>query len=216
MEVKKNILAKAAVLTAILFAISIYVGYRIESDAYAKTEARIAELEEGIESSLLFSMFLRTHNQSSICTVLREQLDETAQRTYNLYGELEESRSTSVFRGYEQLRKKYFLANMRFYLMLREYSQACNDYSLLPILFFYSAYNECPSCVAQGRVLDSVRAECPNARVYAFPADVEEIAMIRTFKSYYGINATPSLVINDRKYESLLSREEIERLIGCS
>lgn len=216
MEVKRNILAKAAILTAILFAISIYVGYNIESGSYSQTEARISELEEGMENSLLFSMFLRTHNQSSICPVLREQLDETAQRTYNLYGELEESGSTSVFRGYEQLRTKYFLANMRFYLMLREYSQACNDYSMKPILFFYSAYNECPSCVAQGHVLDSVRAECPNARVYAFPADVEEIAMIRTFKSYYGITQTPSLVINDRKYDSLLSKEEIEQLIQCT
>lgn len=216
MEVKRNILAKAAILTAILFAISIYVGYQIESGSYSQTEARIAELEEGIENSLLFSMFLRTHNQSSICPVLRDQLDETAQRTYNLYGELEESRSTSVFRGYDQLRSKYFLANMRFYLMLREYSQACGDYSAKPILFFYSTYNDCPSCVAQGRVLDSVREECPNAKVYAFPADVEEIAMIKTFKSYYGITQTPSLVINDRKYDSLLSKEEIKQLIECT
>ncbi|MDD5096817.1 MAG: hypothetical protein PHY95_04880 [Candidatus ainarchaeum sp.] len=215
MEVSRNILAKAAIITAILFAVSIFVGYQIESSSYANTEARISELEQGMENSLLFTMFLQTHHDASVCTVLRDQLDETAQHTYNLYGELEQSRSTSVFRGYEDLREKYFLANMRFYLMLREYSQACNDTSVTPILFFYSAYNDCPACVAQGRVLDEVRAECPNVRVYAFPADVEEISMIKTFKSYYRITTTPALVINDEKHGSLMTNEQIEALAGC-
>jgi hypothetical protein len=215
MEVSRNILAKAAIVTIILFAVSIFVGYQIESSSYANSEARISELEQGMENSLLFTMFLQTHHDASVCAVLRDQLEETAQHTYNLYGELEQSESTSVFRGYEGLRSKYFLANMRFYLMLREYSQACNDTSVKPILFFYSAYNDCPACVAQGRVLDSVRAECPNARVYAFPADVEEISMIKTFKSYYRITSTPVLVINDQKYGSLVSKERIEALAGC-
>ncbi|MEW5996140.1 MAG: thioredoxin family protein [Candidatus Micrarchaeota archaeon] len=217
MEVSRNILAKAAIITILLFAISIFVGYQIESNSYAATEARLSDMEQDMENTLLFTLFLQTHNDSSVCTVLNEQLNETAQHAYNLYGELEESRSTSVFfGGYNELREKYFLANMRFYLMLREYSQACNDTSVKPILFFYSAYNDCPACVAQGRVLDQVRAECPNARVYAFPADVEEISMIKTFKSYYRITSTPVLVIDDQKYGTLLTKDQIESRIGCA
>jgi len=215
MEVKKDVIGKAVLLTALLFAASMYAGYQIESVKYAESEARISELEAGIENSLLFSMFLRTHSDSSVCGVLKSQLDETAQHTYNLYGELEEAGSTSVFRNYGQLRKKYFLANMRFYLMLREYKQSCNDTELEPVLFFYSAYNECPQCVAQGRVLDSVRYECPEVRVYAFPADAQEIEMIRTFKSYYRIEETPSMVVRDRTYPGLVPKDEIKSIVGC-
>jgi glutaredoxin len=216
MEVSRNILAKAAIITILLFAVSIFVGYQIESNSYANTEARLSEMEQGMENSILFTMFLQTHHDASVCNVLHDQLDETAQHAYNLYGEMEESGSTSIFfPGYGDLREKYFLANMRFYLMLREYSQACNDTSVTPILFFYSAYNDCPACVAQGRVLDQVRADCPNVRVYAFPADVEEISMIKTFKSYYRITSTPVLVIDDQKYGTLLTKEQIKSRIGC-
>jgi len=214
---KKGVFLKAAVLAIVLFAISLYVGYSIESDSYSKTEAKLGELQEGVENSLLFSMFVQTHNDTeAVCAVLKSQLDETAQQTYNLYGELEESKSTSIFKGYESLRKKYFLANMRFYLMLREYKQACGDASLQPILFFYTAYNACPSCVAQGKVLDTVRYECKNARVYAFPLDAEELSIMKSFKAYYGISSAPSLVVGDKKYETLLGKGEIKELIGCA
>jgi hypothetical protein len=104
---------------------------------------------------------------------------------------------------------------MRFYLMLRQYKQECNDTPLKPILFFYSAYNDCPSCAAQGKVLDALRYECKNVRVYAFPADVGDISIINTFKSYYGINATPSVVVEDRRYDTLVGKDELKKMVSC-
>jgi len=218
MEMKKGIFVKAAIAAIIIFAAAVLFGYYIESQSYAYTENQISELEEGVESSLLFSLFVQTHNQSkSMCIVLKNQLDETAQNTYNIYGALEESKSTSIFNKYEVLRKKYFLANMRFYLMLKSYIQACDDGgNLKPILFFYSTYNACPECVAQGKVLDEVRAECSNARVYAFPADTEDISMIKSFKAYYGVSSVPTIVIDDKTYPELMNKGKIKALINCS
>lgn len=216
MEVKNGVFAKAGLAVIIIFSAAILFGYYIESQSYAYTEKQISGLEEGVESALLFSLFVQTHNKSeSMCIVLKNQLDETAQNTYNIYGALEESKSTSIFNKYDVLRKKYFLANMRFYLMLKSYVQNCDDNNLHPVLFFYSTYNACPECVAQGKVLDEVRAECTNVKVYAFPADTEEISMIKSFKSYYGISSVPALVINDQKYDYLMNKAEIKSLVGC-
>ena len=215
MEMRKDILAKAALAMVVLFAVSLYVGYAIEADNYSKVEDRINSFQDELENALLFTMFLQTHNDTaSVCSALRTQLEDSAQRTYDVYGELEQSQG-GVFRQYETLRRKYFLANMRFYLMVRQYGQACNDSSLEPILFFYSTQSDCPTCAAQGKVLDDVRAECPDARVYAFPADVEDVSMIKAFKSYYNITATPSLVIDDRTYSQPLGKDAIKQKIGC-
>ena len=212
----KSIFPKAALITLAVLAVSLFVGYTIESQNYAKTEGRIGQLEDGLETSLLFMMFMETHNQSdAMCNVLRTQINDSAQMTYNLYGEMEEGKATGLLVNYDTLRKKYFLANMRFYLMLREYMQSCGDPSLRPVMFFYSAYNVCPSCVAQGQVLDTVRYECKNVRVYAFPADVQDVPMLKYFAQYYGVTKTPSLVINDQRYEELMSKEKIESLVGC-
>ncbi len=212
----KNVFLKAAIIAIFVFLASIGVGFYIESEHYAKAENQLLELQEGADNSLLFSLFLRTHTQNdSVCKVLKAQVDESAQTTYNLYGELEDSKSTSVFNNYAQLRKKYFLANMRFYLTLKDYALSCKDESLKPVLFFYNTRNDCPACAAQGQVLDQVRNECPNARVYAFPTDIEDLSMIRAFKTYYSIKTAPTLVINDKTYDSLVSKQQIKQAIGC-
>jgi hypothetical protein len=217
MEFNKGIFLKAAVVSVALFALAIFVGYAIESGNYARTEDRINQLDSGLESSLLFLMFMDTHNQSgAMCNVLKSQLDDSAQRTYDLYGVLEQGQATDIFISYDQLRDKYFLANMQFYLMLREYMQTCGNTGLQPVLFFYSAYNDCPSCVAQGQTLDAVRAECSNARVYAFPADAQNLSMIRYFTQYYQVGQTPALVIDDQLHTELLSKDKIEALINCT
>lgn len=217
MDMKRDIFLKAAVVSIALFALALFVGYTIESDNYSRTEVRINQLDSGLESSLLFLMFMDTHNQSgAMCNVLKSQLDDSAQRTYDLYGTLEQGQATDIFISYDELRNKYFLANMQFYLMLREYMQTCGNTNLKPMLFFYSAYNSCPACVAQGQVLDAVRADCSNARVYAFPADAQNITMIKYFTQYYQVNQTPALVINDQPYSTLLSKDKIEALINCT
>lgn len=217
MEVNRQLLIRAALLTLALFAVSLVIGYKIESDAYAKTESHISQLEDGLQTSLLFLMFMETHNESgAMCPVLKTQIDDAAAQAYDLYGVLEQGKGTDIFIGYDALRNKYFLANMRFYLMLREYMQTCNVTGLRPILFFYTAYNDCPACVAQGKVLDQVRAECPDARVYAFPTDVPDVAMIKYFTQYYGVRSAPALVINDQAYAEPMSREKIGELIGCT
>lgn len=213
---KAGVFAKAVVVIAALFALTLLFGYAIESEKYAQTEARINALSDDLENALLFSLFIQTHNSSaSMCGVLKTELEGSAQRTYNLYGELANSQG-NVFRQYEELKTKYFLANMRFYLMLREYRQECGDGNLEPILFFYSATADCPACSAQGNVLDEVRQECASAHVYAFPADAESVPMIKAFKEYYGISQVPSLVIRDRTHAGLMNKSAIEATIGCT
>jgi hypothetical protein len=213
----RNIFLKAAVVTLALFIISMFVGYTIESDNYANTENQLNQLNSNLESSLLFLMFMQTHNQTaSMCNVLQSQLDDSAQAAYSLSNTLEQGQATDVFVSYSDLTTRYFLANMQFYLMLREYMQTCGNTNLAPVLFFYSAYNSCPSCVAQGQVLDQVRADCSNARVYAFPADAQNVSMIKYFTQYYNVTQTPALVINDQLYNTLLGKDAIESMINCS
>ena len=215
MEVKQTVFAKAAIALVVLFALSIYAGYAIESENYSKTEGRINEFQNELENAMLFSLFIQTYDHSdSMCTVFKDQIAESTLQTRDVYIALEASRG-GVFTQYETLRREYFLANMRFYLLASQYKRECNDSDLEPILFFYTSNSDCPVCAAQGKVLDSVVAECPNIRVYALPADVEQVSMIKAFKAYYGVNVTPSIVIKDVTYSKPMAKDEIEQKIGC-
>jgi hypothetical protein len=65
-------------------------------------------------------------------------------------------------------------------------------------------------------VLDAVRAECSNARVYSFPADAQNVSMIKYFTQYFQVSTTPALVINDQTYGQLMPKDTIETLINCT
>jgi len=216
MEIRKDLFLKAALATLALFVISVYVGYTVESNSYGALESRLQKMESDIQDSLLFSLFMSRHSDSpAACSVLLKEMDSDSSEAYHIYSDLEQSKNAGILRNYEELRKRYLLANMRFYLLMSDYKDKCNDSSTSTILFFYSANNDCPACIVQGNVLDQVRQECKNARVFAFPADVPDVRMLETLKTYYSINGTPSLVINDGSANGQMDAAEIERAISC-
>ena len=212
---KKSIYLKAALATLALFVISISVGYYVEAQNYSALETKLADIEDSTQTAMLVNLFMQTHNSSSMCPALETELSEVEKETYAVYTQLEQNKGTNLLTNYDSLRKRYFLMNMRFYLTLRAYKQSCADSNLQPILFFYNSQNDCPECVAQGKVLDSLRYSCSNYRVYAFPNDVEEIRMIKTFKAYYQISSAPSLVVNDKTIAGLQSEPQITALAPC-
>jgi len=215
MEVKKELYLKAALATLALFILSVSVGYYVEAQNYSSLEAKLADIEDSTQTALLVNLFMQTHNLSSMCNALETELSEVEKETYAVYTQLEQNKGSNILTNYDSLRKKYFLMNMQFYLTLRAYKQSCNDSVLQPILFFYNSQNDCPECVAQGKVLDVLRQRCSNYRVYAFPNDVEEIRMIKTFKAYYHITTAPSLVVNDQTITGIQSEQQVIARATC-
>ena len=206
---------KAGIATFLLFAVSLSIGYWLETQEYSQLESRISALNDQSETSFLMMFFLSSaQNTSSMCGVLRAELNESEAEAYSLYLALESEGGASVIRNYEELRRSYFLANTRYYLLLRQYIDTCDDPLPQPILFFYYTNLECPECIAQGKVLDQVRYECPNTYVFAFPADAD-LKMVDVFTTYYGVEGAPSLVLGETAYNGLTTKEEIKAKIGC-
>ncbi|HII38884.1 TPA: hypothetical protein HA318_02685 [Candidatus Micrarchaeota archaeon] len=215
MEVRKDIYLKAALVAIALFAISLSVGYYVEAQNYSALENKLSDIEDSTQTAMLVNLFMQTHDSTSMCPALESELNDVEAETYAVYSQLEQNKGANILTNYDALRKKYFLMNVRFYLMLRAYKQSCANTALKPILFFYDSQNDCPSCVAQGKVLDSLRQKCENYKVYAFPNDVPDIRMIKAFKTNYHITTAPSLVINDETLNGLQSEQQILSKAAC-
>ncbi|MGB9577454.1 MAG: hypothetical protein ACPL4N_03095 [Candidatus Norongarragalinales archaeon] len=206
---------KAGAIAIALFAVSVALGYFIETQNYSSIDKQLSQIEDNAQSAVLLNLFLQTHKTQRTCAALESELTDVENEAYSLYLQLEQNKDVNVLTNYQALRQRYFLTNMRFYLTLLSYKQNCPSSDLQPILFFYSAQNECPECVTQGKVLDALRAKCANYKIYSFPADTDETKMIKTFKKYYGITATPSLVINDEVLAGAQSEATITALAPC-
>ncbi|MEM4295193.1 MAG: hypothetical protein QXS91_00035 [Candidatus Anstonellales archaeon] len=211
--VDKSIYWKGAAVALILFIISIGIGYYIEVDRTNKIRDTINELNIAIDSSSTTILFIQSTKNKANCVALKSAVYELWQETNKIRNTLEDQ-NINILISPNELRNLYYLTNFKLYLLTREYKEVCQQ-NLSNILFFYVAFKDCPECKVQGNVLDVIREKCDNAAVFAFPIDVKGLSPLNVIVSYYNITSAPTLIIDDKKFDTLLNEASIKEKINC-
>ena len=161
--VGKRIYLLAGIITLALFVLSLYVGYTIETKSYNKLYDQLLTNSINSESYDLIKEYndvRGTETPEETCTMFRNLLDAQSMDAASLYEEVYKQETGIIITDkgrYDIMRKQYLLANFKLYLSYLEYKKQCNDNETELVLFFYTAEKECPYCITQGRVLDSIR-----------------------------------------------------------
>ena len=210
----RSIYLKGAILAFSLFLLSLLVGYYVELDKTEKIKKAINNINIAIDSSSTIIFFIHQTKSKKDCQALTIGIKELWMETNRLRNQLEEQDANILIKN-EDLKSLYYLTNLKLFLLTRDYKEICQkDFS--NILFFYTAFVSCPECNVQGKVLDEIRNVCEgNVAVFAFPLDVKDIIALNVIQSYYNITRAPALVINEKKYEKLMSKEEIRKILNC-
>ncbi len=84
----------------------------------------------------------------------------------------------------------------------------------MSILYFYGNSSDCPECSQTAIVLNALRQQYEDLRVYSFDTNLD-LSALETLKSMYGINAKnlPALVISEKTNIGFKSVDEIKDLI---
>lgn len=110
------------------------------------------------------------------------------------------------------LKKQYTLLQIRDFLLTKRVSERCKQ-SPAYIFYFYGTEVGCPSCVRQGYVLDALRSQRPDVRIYAFDYYLD-LSTIKALREIYQIGDTlPALVINGATYNGFQSLDDINKLL---
>ena len=113
----------------------------------------------------------------------------------------------------KSMQERYHLYQIREYLFFKKLNEEC-DFKIPSVLYFYS--DDCDLCIAQGKILDALYAKyCNNDQylnIYAIDYKVDNIAL-NSVKNLYGINTTPSIVVNGETYNRFLGFEELEKIL---
>jgi len=108
--------------------------------------------------------------------------------------------------------RRYLLDNLRYWLLARESKKKC-DLEIVPIIYFYST--ECPSCPNQGTVLTYFK-NLFGEKVLVFPINLDlrnEEPMVEIVMAQFGITKYPTLVIDNKKYEGVVKKEQLQKII---
>jgi hypothetical protein len=161
---------------------------------------------QSVEQLLLYESLFSDNEH--VCPVIRASIDHQIAKLRGLLFDLEVAQKQNVFSNFEVLKRKYHFNNLQLYLLIRKAIDSCGYSDLEPVLFFYSDKENCPECIVQGRVLDSLTSNCSNLRVFAIPYDFN-IPLISVLKEKNSVTKVPAVIVNGKKYVGLVSGNKL-------
>ena len=206
----------AAIITFLIFSLGILLGLVLEDHRYALVEEAASTQEVDYLSLQLQQLYLNNFHDEGSCPVLSTALKKAVvdlDQTLSQVIAFEEDQSTASQRK-ETVQRRYILDNLRYWLLAKESQQKCH-LDIVPILYFYST--SCPSCPNQGTILSYFK-NLFGEKVLVFPINLdlqEKESMVDVAVSLFNIQKTPSLIINDKKYEGVVPQEKVQEII-CS
>jgi hypothetical protein len=204
----KQIYITMVLLVAVVFAAGIILGRGLSNSSLTNVQKIINDNELTTESFIVEQQLIGILGGS--CELARVRLSELSQEIWGL-GKLLDSPTAEQDLGADQynlLKRRYHLMQIKTYSLYRKLESDCNISS--NVILFYFQQNQTESS-EQGAVLDRLVKSYP---VTVFAIEYNYSPELRFLEEYYGINSSPSLVINyGGILRNLASYEQLEAMI---
>ncbi len=197
-------------ITGAIFATALYVSNLINNK-------RVAELRS-IENQIAINILSSETQYSLLAERSCKDLRENSALSSELNGLTERLSFTEKSLGTKNeevitLKRYYSLLQIKDYLLMKRVSEKCGI-EPITVLYFYSNKGDCPLCEKTGLVLDHLRSQYPQVRVYAFDYNLD-VSAIRTLISLFRVeNKLPALVFGDEMVVyGLSSTDDFEKAL---
>jgi hypothetical protein len=212
MEFKRDIIKYVVVflITVSIFFSVFYISDKISSSRLEK----LSDLQEKMSLSILSTETRFALLKESSCSDIflgseleigvTKELNNLVSRIKFLESELGSDNSDVLY-----LKERYSLLQIKDYLLVKELSNKCG-YNITTVLYFNG--EDCAECKNQSIVLDAIREENDNVRVYWFDGEIN-VATVDILETLFNINSYPALVIGDETYETFLPYNELKEVI---
>lgn len=201
----------ALMITCLIFVFGMMLGLVIEGERTGYLEEFY--IRQGLEyqSLQMQYQFIDQLGQERNCDAMSttfnlavENLEDARQRLESF------NQDATVNKGeFDVLKREYILAELRYWLLAKKTKVLC-DMELSTILYFYSTEDACPDCDEQAFVLTYLKDRFKDRLLnFALDGEYDEEPMITILRETYDINAFPTIVVNDVRYEGFTDMDTI-------
>ena len=111
------------------------------------------------------------------------------------------------------LKEQYTILEVKDFLLSKQIGDRCHK-KPTTILYFYGKADSCQDCVKEGYVLDALREQYPDLRVYSFDYNLDS-ATIKALNSIYKTtDVLPALVVNSKTISGFQSVDQLTALLS--
>ncbi len=210
---RKDMLISALLIVTVIFFLGFFLGNKL--DTY-KIDDATRLLNNGELDSESFTTIERFYYAFGVgkCDYNKEKISLLGKQLLEMGSTLTryDQRKLTQKNNYINLKRKYFLAEIKFYTLKRELDNICSSKNKI-ILFFYNIKDNDQS-LKQGYVLDILNKEYKDIIILSFDKDFDEDS-IKTLNSFYNITKAPTIIYNyNKKIENFVNEKELRALIN--
>lgn len=211
-----SVYAKALLITLVIFTGNFFFVKYLDDTRAADLRAQLDRANDDLQASRILLLYGQAYGGPApeICPLLENRTSEQVNRLYDLLLELQKASEANVFTDVAPIKTRYILSNAELYLYAAQLKNTCGTSRMEPVLYFYPDKRDCIECRAQAEILDGLRDDCGNIRVFAFPTDLG-IGVVDALKTRYSIESTPAIVVGNAAFSGVTSRERILALAPC-
>jgi len=198
------------IITIFIFFLGLLLGIALEESKIEFIQATNQKQKMDFTSlQLQYSYLDSLTNKSESCAAIQtalksnlEELDRSLSRVISL-----REQNTLVSEDYEDIEREYILDNIRYWFFVKQAKEKCK-LDVVTVLYFFKE-NNCEKCGDQGMLLSYLK-KMLGEKFLVFPLDVEVTEpMLALLSSEYNVTNYPSIIIDGKKYENLLTQEAI-------
>ncbi|MBS3135008.1 hypothetical protein J4406_01380 [Candidatus Woesearchaeota archaeon] len=211
--VKKRNLARAffvsAIIAVLIFSLGLFVGYGLDILRVKDVSTSLKDVELETLNYITSQEFVEVFGGDN-CELLSSRMSLLSPQIFEIGQTLVKFEEKNIFSGdeYKYLKGKYFLLEIRAYVLFTRLKNECSrDYDL--ILYFYDQHDE--DSKRQGEVLDKL-VEIDKANVFSFDRNFE---IINFLTDKYEIKESPTIIVNEKKkFEGLTFLGELRESLN--
>ena len=201
----------AFIISCLIFLFGVSLGSNISKQEISNIEKELLNLRSEQEATELV-MQLRMEDSKALCNMPLEQLTSNRAKMGKSLQRLEQELG-KLHPDVINQKDQYYILEAREYLLIKRMEIACEK-SYPTILYFYSNYEDCTNCEAQGYVLDEIHYDGQIlVQTYSFDLHANN-SIVNALKEQYGVKTAPSLVIDGKTIGRFMEKQEIINLIG--
>lgn len=212
-----NIFGRAAILTILILTAWFLLSSALEGDRNTRLISQIDAVMTQENAIAAYLDYLETTQEKErYCTVLSEHIQVQNEKLFPLVTLLDQARENSLQNQYDLVRQRFISANAQLFFSLKTYQTKCENAQDMrqPILYFYPD-GPCTDCLIQAQLLNEVRDTCQTTiQIFAFPVEGTSEVSALLVKDY-SIQKTPSLVIDDKVYEGVQTKNTLNTILNC-
>lgn len=209
-----NIYIKTFLISLGIFSLGLLVGFYIERFLASDIVARTTLIESSVQEIELQMLYFQGLNESYACDFLNEIVRDTNKNLDILADQLlRYSEKNILFTRPEiaSLKRRYTSLLIKDWLLQERIKKNCGT-KVVTVLYFYST-EECDDCLIQGTILSILKNEF-REKLMVFPLDIKvEVSMIDILRKRFNITTTPSLVIEEKTYTGIVSKDDLKSII---